>query len=89
MNNAISSGQKTHKKTKLDLESNPISIRNDRYVGTIIAQKHVKTVAIINVLQKAWDGFGAVRITEVMDKVVMFQFEDEVIKNQIFHMSPG
>lgn len=63
-------------KTTLGLESKSASARNDRYVGSIIEQKQVKTAAMTNVLQRAWERLGGIKITEATDRVVLFDFEN-------------
>lgn len=80
--------RKTPEKTTLNLESNPSSRGNDRYVGVIIARKQVKAVAIISVLLKAWEDFGVVRIKETTNRVMLFDFDNEETQEQIFDMSP-
>lgn len=70
----------TPRKTTLDLRE----ARNDRYVGSIIAQKQVKTATIYNVLQKAWEGFSDFRNREATDRVVMFDFAVEETRENYF-----
>lgn len=57
-------------------------------MGSIIAQKNVKNAAIINALQKAWEGFNAVKIMEATNRVEMFDFTDEETREKIFDMCP-
>lgn len=56
---------------------------------SIIVQKQVKTATMDNVLQRAWEGFGGIKITEVVDRVMLINFENEETLKQIFDMSPG
>lgn len=56
-------------------------------MGTIISQKPIKIGAIQNVLKLAWERYGSVTISDVMDIVVMFEFENENDRKQIFDMS--
>lgn len=69
MENANSSGRRTPKKTTLDLESNTRSTRNDQYVRSIIAQKQVKMATMINVLHRALERFGGIKIMEATNRV--------------------
>lgn len=83
-----SGGRQTNQKTILDLTSNPRLASNERYVGRIISQKHIKMVVIQNVLKLAWTRYGKFKIFELEHKIMMFEFEYEEDKDQIFDMSP-
>lgn len=63
-----------------------ISDGKDRCVREIIAQKQVKVVAIISVLQKSWEIFGTVRMNEATDRVMLFEFDNKDTREQIFDM---
>lgn len=65
-----SRGKMTTQKTTRGLDSNPMKDGIDRYVGVIIAQKHVKNLAIINVLQKAWG--GSVHLSSRRHQIVLW-----------------
>lgn len=67
------------KNTALNLPLNPQLEWNERYVGMIIPQKPVKASAIHNVLKLAWERYGSVRISDVSDRVFMFDFEKRMI----------
>lgn len=56
-------------------------------MGTIISQKVVKSTAIHNVQKMAWARYETVTISDVSDKVVLFEFKNEEDHKQIVNMS--
>lgn len=84
---ASSGGRQTHQKTILDLTSNPRMTSNEMHVGRIISHEIVKVVAIQNVLKLTWVRYGKFWISELEDRVMMFEFKNGDDKNQIFDMS--
>lgn len=48
----------------------------------------MKPVVTHSVLKLAWARYGKIRITELEDKIMLFEFANEDAKNQIFDMSP-
>lgn len=85
---ASSGGRQTNQKTILDLTSKPRLVNNERYVGTILSHKNVKLVAIQNVLKLVWARYEKFRISELEDKIMLFEFENQGDKDQIFDLSP-
>lgn len=47
----------------------------------------IKPVTTHNVLKLTWARHGKFRITELEDRVILFEFKKEVDKTQIFDMS--
>lgn len=60
------------------LVSNTLSeIRSRRTFDRIITQKQMKNLVVYNVLKVAWARYGSVRMTEVDDRTMAFEFQSE------------
>lgn len=59
-----------------------------RVLGMLVSDKHLKNNVVQNVLKEAWARFGPVRITEVNDTTLMFDFERPRDRDQVLELSP-
>lgn len=62
-------------KAALRLVANPSSDLGKRTFGRIVAQKQVKNSVVYNVLKATWAWFGAVKMTEVDERTMEFEFQ--------------
>lgn len=59
-----------------------------RVLGKLVSEKHFKNSIVRSVLKEAWGRFGPVRITEVTETMMMFDFESVRDRDQILELSP-
>lgn len=59
-----------------------------RAIGMLMSDKHIKNNVVKNVLKEAWARFGPIRIAEVNDTTLVFDFASEKDREQIIELSP-
>lgn len=59
-----------------------------RVLGMLLSEKHIKNDVVQNVLKEAWARYGPVRISEVNETTLMFDFESSKDRDQIIELSP-
>lgn len=57
-------------------------------LGKMISQKTVKNNAVYNVLKAAWANYETVKMTDLEEGVMTFDFENEKDKDRVLDMSP-
>lgn len=69
----------------------PVSARGsgECVLGMLISDKPIKNNVIKNVLKEAWSRFGKVRMVEVNQSTLVFEFDSAQDKEQILELSPG
>lgn len=83
-----SGGGRFLEKAALTLVSNPPLLLRKRTFGRIISDKGMKNSVVNKVLQLAWARFDKVKMTEVDDRTMAFEFQSEKDKEQILDLSP-
>lgn len=48
----------------------------------------MKNLVVVNVLKLAWANYGKVTITEIIDNILMFDFERETNRKTILELGP-
>lgn len=59
-----------------------------RVLGMLISDKHIKNNVVQNVLKEAWRRFRPVRVSEVTETMLMFNFESVKDRDQVLEPSP-
>lgn len=54
----------------------------------MISQKPVKCNAVFSVMKAAWGNFGAIKMTEIADGIMVFDFESDADRDRVVDMSP-
>lgn len=54
----------------------------------LMSERHIKNNVVQNVLKEAWARFGPVRISEVNETTLIFDFESSRDRDQILELSP-
>lgn len=72
----------------MNLPSNPQLVSAERYMASVILQKGIKAAVIGNVLKLAWARLSSVTISDLTDRIVLPEFENEEDRKQIFELSP-
>lgn len=57
-------------------------------MGKMISQKEVKNSAVYVVLKATWTSYGSVKMTDLEDGVMTFDFQNESDRNRVLDMSP-
>lgn len=59
-----------------------------RVLGRLVTNRGIKNSAIINVLRAAWSRYGSVRMTELDERTIAFEFASVGDMNLILDMAP-
>lgn len=59
-----------------------------RGLGMLLSEKHVKNNVVQNVLKEEWARYSSVRITEVNETTLMFDFKSPKDRDQVLELSP-
>lgn len=76
------------RKNNLYLISNPTWDYGTQFFGRIISQKTIKNTVVHNILKVAWARYRSVKMVEVDDKTMTFEFHNERDRDQIMDLSP-
>lgn len=62
--------------------------RTSKVYGRIVSQKLVRNSVVVMVLKNAWSRFGPVRMTDINDKTMVFEFDSDRDREQILNQAP-
>lgn len=74
--------------TTLQLMYRPPGSEGSRLYSRILSSKAVRNAVVMNVLKIAWARFGTVKMNEVDENTMAFEFGNEGDKQQILDLSP-
>lgn len=83
-----SSGSEAPRRPTLNLVSRPPEQQLGRVVGKVISQKSVKNNAVFSMLKAAWAGYATVRMTDLSEGVMAFDFANAGDHDRVLDMSP-
>lgn len=67
--------------------SNPVREYESKMFGRIISQKHIRNTVVHNVLKVAWERFRPIRMLEVDEQTMSFEFDSERDRDQIMDLT--
>lgn len=72
----------------LQLDVNPSEVTHDRYVGKLYTHKNIKNVVAHNVVSITWEKYNNVRITDLAENLMLFEFDNKDDVASIMDLSP-
>lgn len=70
------------------LSLQPPAESNTRVLGQLVTRKGIKNAVVHSVLRIAWSRFGLVRMIDLDDRTIEFEFDSVHDKDQVMDMAP-
>lgn len=77
----------TPRRAFLSLVPKPPKRKSTIVVGRMISQKLVKNNVVFTVLKATWGSYGSVKMSELEEGVMSFDFENDVDRDRVLDMS--